>query len=166
MLRRAALFSLALLYPLAEATAGSGWVGGPFKLQAYAQSLSLKGQIRGLTWVGSHGRVYQPLPTPRPIDDLGALTPPPGEWDAVVLTVSNLVLVDGTRRLALPASALELVLDEPVQGGAPVALQLDLELSPDALSGFAVADALSEADPRLAPLLRGLEDGGRLIVAR
>ncbi len=166
MLRRAALLSLALIYPLAEAKAGGGWVGGPFKLQAYSQSLSLKGQIRGLTWVGSHGRVYQPLPSPRPLDDIGTLTPPPGAWDAVIVSASNLVLVDGTHRLALPASSLELVLDEPVQGGAPVALQLDLELSPDALSGFAVADALSEADPRLAPLLRGLQDGGRLILAR
>lgn len=105
----------------------------------------LNGGVIGLKWTGRHGRVVTvPLPAPRPLDDLGALPCPAGEWVELTLILEDgltLSADEATRVLAV--DQLDLVLVEPVTGGAPLALALtpltleaaDWALGDDALRG-------------------------------
>lgn len=135
------------------AAAGISWEDGPVKASQPAR-IALTGKLVSITWEGRHGRVTQRLPAPRPLDALGELTPPPGEWDALVLNVTDLGLdLDGATR-SLSLSALDLVLTEPVRGGVPLQLTLDVEPS-DRL-----ARALDADDP--AALRVALQDAAAL----
>ena len=121
---------LALVVVPRLAAGGISSSDGPVKVTESARP-ALTGRVLSMTWVGRHGRSLQRLDAPRALEALGTLTPPVGEWDAVVLHLSAGRLELGEASVSLPFDQLELVLAEPVTGGAP--LRLTLELSGDDL---------------------------------
>lgn len=160
-----ALACLAVLLGASSARGGVRFEGGPTKLVAQAERLALRAQIVGFTWTGRSGRTHQPTSTPHPLSDLGALTPPPGEWDTVTLHLAGPVTLSTTKgTLSLPLRSLEVVLDEPLSGGAPIQLELDLALSVEALAPFTGDEAIRPGDPRLPGLTAALADGALLRV--
>lgn len=158
-MKRALVLTTLLCALCANAIAGGvGEDDGPVKVTSLSRPV-LSGKVLGITWIGKHGRTQQRLPTPRPLDALGAITPPPGLWDTVELRVEGLTLNQGAHRLSLPIQTLELVLTEPLQGGAQVQLQVDLELPPELLGALDGDATLRAEDPRLPALEVALRDG-------
>ena len=149
----AALLALVALPRHAEG--GISWEDGPVKLSQASRPV-LTGKVLAITWVGNKAKAHQRLPSPRPLGSLGQITPPPGDWDTVVLHLADLNLDHAGSSQALPLTTLEIVLTEPVQGGAP--LQLTLELSADDLD----LAGLDLADLDLAGLQVALQDAASL----
>ncbi len=166
MRRRLLLATLAGLLATTRASGGAGTSGGPFELREASRPISLRGVLHGITWVGHKGRVYQPLPTPRALTDLGELSPPAGAWDTALLHTSQLVLTEDDRSVRLPATTLEIVLEEPVRGGAPIHLQLNLSLGEEALRELGAETQLQGADARWPALQQALMDGAWLSLDR
>ena len=157
-MKRALVLTALLCALAAHASAGGGGSGaGPVKVTSLSRP-ALSGRVHGITWIGKHSRVHQSLPTPRPLDALGTITPPPGLWDTVELSIEGLTLNQGAHRLSLPIQTLELVLTEPVEGGAQAQLQLDLELPPELLGSLDTDATLRAGDPRLPAFTLLLQD--------
>lgn len=142
--------ALALVASPRLAVGGVHSEDGPVKVPSVTRP-NLTGRVLSITWVGQHGRAHQRLSAPRPLDDLGTLTPPAGDWDAVVLHLNDARLGVGETSTVLPSQTLEVVLSEPVTGGAPLQLALDLDASD--LDGLQGADAIQAAIQDAAVLL-------------